>query len=110
MMVPVHYIASKTLYFLSSNVLPDLDPAQPPAQSLTPHAQYKENETLYFQRVPPAIDLAPPAPALLVAAVPPPPELDQPEEKWFAFLSGALRRTLNPDPDPDPDLNLCLVP
>ena len=52
-------------------------------------AQYKENETLYFQRVPPAIDLAPPAPALLVAAVPPPPELDQPEDKWFAFLGGA---------------------
>ncbi len=50
--------------------------------------QYKENETLYFQRVPAAVDLAPPAPALLVAAVPPPPELDQPAEKWFAFLSG----------------------
>ncbi len=58
---------------------------------LSPRPQYKENETLYFQRVPPAIDLAPPAPALLVAAVPPPPELDQPEPKWFAFLGGASR-------------------
>ena len=56
--------------------------------------QYKENETLYFQRVPAAVDLAPPAPALLVAAVPPPPELDQPEDKWFAFLSGACRSEL----------------
>ena len=51
--------------------------------------QYKENESLYFQHVPAVADLAPPAPALLVATVPPPSDLDTIQDKWFAFLQGA---------------------
>ena len=39
------------------------------------------------QRVPKAEDLAPPAPALLVAPVPPPEDLEAVDDKWFGFLA-----------------------
>ena len=38
-----------------------------------------------------------PAPALLVAVVPPPPDLDTVEEKWFAYLDGKMHRHLSLD-------------
>jgi hypothetical protein len=49
----------------------------------------RENSSLYFQRVPPASDLAPPAPASLVAPVPPPEDLESVDDRWFGFLQNA---------------------
>ena len=52
------------------------------------YLKYKENECLYFQRIPLVADLPLPAPALLVAALPPPADLNEVVAKWFAFLDG----------------------
>ncbi len=41
---------------------------------------------MHLQRVPPASDLAPPAPASLVAPVAPPDDLDTVDDRWFGFL------------------------
>jgi hypothetical protein len=49
----------------------------------------RENSSLYFQRVPKAADLAPPAPAALVQPLPPPGDLEAVDPKWFGFLEDA---------------------
>ena len=40
------------------------------------------------QRVPPASDIATPAPASLVAAMPPPEDVEAVDASWFSFLDG----------------------
>lgn len=80
------------LSILTLRIEPNVDVASTTSTAIIRYvpaaSQYKENETLYFQRVPPLDSLPLPAAASLVAAMPPPPDLEFVQDKWIDYLTG----------------------